>query len=180
MSRRDPHLAAARIIQDADGNLVGRTRLQKVAYLMQLAGFSDEFDFEYRHFGPYSEALAQAMEIASILGPVHEIERPAEWGGFYSIYTLREPQPPENSRRAAFVQAAKSIGAIELELAATSAFLFAKEGFDGSLGRNPWDETRRRKPDKSKNGRLERAAAAYAHLRRLSSPTPLPSLPPLG
>jgi hypothetical protein len=177
MPRRDPHLAAARIVQDAGGELVGRTRLQKVGYLMQLAGFGDEFTFEYRRYGPFSEELAQAMEIAAALGPVREVERPAEWGGWYSIHTLREPKEPDDPARAKFVQHAKAIGAIELELAATAAFLFAKEGFDGTGDKNPWAETRRRKPDKAKDGRLERAAEAYEGLRRIATPKPLPALP---
>ena len=63
----DLHVKAAAIVRDAGGRLVGRTRLQKVAYLTQLAGFAGDFPFEYRHYGPYSEDLAEAMEIA--VGP---------------------------------------------------------------------------------------------------------------
>jgi hypothetical protein len=177
MSSRDPHLAAARIIRDAGGELVGRTRLQKVAYLMQLAGYGHVFDFEYRHYGPFSEDLARGMDIASALGPVQEVERQAAWGGRYSVYELRTPEPPEDPGRAAFVQQAKAIGAVELELAATAAFLFAVEGFGRTRDGDPWEETRRRKPDKAKDGRLERAAAAYEALRRMNTPQPLPELP---
>ena len=61
----DLHEKAAALVRDAGGKLVGRTRLQKVAYLTQLAGFARDFPFEYRHYGPYSEELAEAMEIAS-------------------------------------------------------------------------------------------------------------------
>ena len=42
MTTREPHKIAARIVQDAGGELVGRTRLQKVTYLAQLAGFGDD------------------------------------------------------------------------------------------------------------------------------------------
>jgi uncharacterized protein len=80
MAMRDPHLIATRIIQDAGGELVGRTRLQKVAYLTQLAGFGDEFEFEYRHCGPFSEDLARGMAIAAAFGQVKEVEREADWG----------------------------------------------------------------------------------------------------
>jgi uncharacterized protein len=179
MAMRDPHLIATRIVQDAGGELVGRTRLQKVAYLMQLAGFGDAFDFEYRHYGPFSEDLARGMEIAAAFGQVTEVEKQADWGGRYSIYSLNEPERPEDPARAAFVQEAKKIGAIELELAATAAFLFVVEGIGRNQKGNPWDETRRRKPGKAGGGRLERAIVAYEKLRTaVATPDALPALPP--
>jgi len=180
MALRDAQRAAARIIQDAGGELVGRTRLQKIAFLLELAGFEDEFSFEYRHYGPYSEDLAQAMEIASILGPVKEDERVADWGGRYSIYTLKEENvAPADTVRSNFVQQAKLIDAIELELAATAAYLFAYEGIGRVAEGNPWHETRRRKPSKADGGRLERAAKAYEELRKIPTIRPLPELPTL-
>lgn len=179
VARHDPYRAAARIVQDAGGELVGRTRLQKIAYLLTLAGFSDDFSFEYRHYGPFSDELAQAMEVAAILGPVREEERTADWGGRYSVYTLIENVGESDGARAQFVQRAKSINAVELELAATAAYLFAAEGFDAKNKGNPWHETRRRKPSKAAEGRLERAAEAYEALRHSSTKSPLPQLPPL-
>ena len=53
--------AAARIVSDAGGSLIGRTRLQKIAYLLELSGTGAGFPFEYRHYGPYSEKLATAL-----------------------------------------------------------------------------------------------------------------------
>jgi hypothetical protein len=178
MAMRDPHIIATRIIQDAGGELVGRTRLQKVAYLTQLAGFSDEFDFEYRHYGPFSEDLARGMAIASAFGQVKEVEKEADWGGRYSIYSIEGPDDPQDPARAAFVQEAKKIGAIELELAATAAFLFVVEGIGRNQEGNPWEETRRRKPGKAGGGRLERAMDAYENLRTgVKPPHALPALP---
>jgi hypothetical protein len=178
MATRNPYLAAARIVQDAGGELVGRTRLQKIAFLLELAGLGDEFSFEYRHYGPYSEELAQAMEVAAALGPVREEERLADWGGRYSIYTLPDgPVGPSDPARIAIVQQAKRIDPVELELAATAAYLFSKEGI-GTRGQgNPWQETRRRKPAKAANGRLESAAKAYEELRKVMTVRPLPALP---
>jgi uncharacterized protein YwgA len=177
MSPYNPHLVAARIIQDAGGELIGRTRLQKVTYLSQLAGFGDEFSFEYHHYGPYSEDLALGMEIAAELGPVTEEEKQAEWGGRYSIYKLRNPLPPANPLRAAFLRQAKAIDANELELAATAAYLFAVDGIGRTKDGNPWEETRKRKPQKAGDGRLERAARAYDRLRKVPVPRDLPELP---
>ena len=174
---RDAHLRAARIICDAGGALVGRTRLQKVSYLTELAGFPGGFEFEYRHYGPFSDDLASAMEIATGLGLVEEEERRAEWGGRYSIYRSTDRTPPSNDNsQVQFVTAAAKIGAIELELAATAAFLYADEGIGRNRSGDPWAETARRKPDKAGDGRLERAKTAYRRLRALSTPEPLPPI----
>lgn len=172
MTTRDPHIATTQIIADAGGTLVGRTRLQKVAYLSQLAGFGDEFEFEYRHYGPFSEDLARGVDIATAFGQIVEVEKQAVWGGRYSVFSLKDSMGPSNSRRALFIEHAKEVDAVELELAATAAFLFSVEKRP-----DPWDETRRRKPEKAADGRLERAKAAYASLRALSTPRSLPVLP---
>jgi uncharacterized protein len=169
---RDPHLIAARIVRDSGGQLVGRTRLQKVAYLTQLAGFSNELRFEYRHYGPFSDDLARGMEIAAALGVVREEERRAEWGGWYSIYHTEGAPEPGSECRAAFVRRAAQIGAIELELAATAAFLFNEEHLS-----DPWAETARRKPEKASNGRLQKAMLEYAKLRAETIGRHLPELP---
>lgn len=179
MQRRDPHIVAASIVQDAGGELVGRTRLQKIAFLLQLAGFGEDFPFEYRHYGPYSEELSQAMEVAVALGPVQEEERVADWGGRYSIYRHKIGGASESTDRALFIQKAKQINAVELELAATAAYLFVKEGIGDTLPGNPWEETRRRKPSKAKNGCLEQAMKSYADLRATPTAKPLPDLPPV-
>jgi hypothetical protein len=178
MAIYDLHKRAAAIVQDAEGRLVGRTRLQKVTYLAQLAGFGDDFHFEYRHFGPFSDELAEAMEIATGLSLVHEEERRSDWGGRYSIYTVNpnQDEPQGNADRANFVATAAKIGAIELELAATAAFLFVEENFGKEGQGDPWAETARRKPDKAGEGRLEKSKAAYQQLRQVAAPRPLPPI----
>jgi uncharacterized protein YwgA len=150
-----------------------------VTYLAQLAGFGDEFSFDCHHYGPYSEDLALGIEIAATLGPVQEVKRQTDWGGRYSIYRLRKPASPSNPARAVFLRQAKEIGADELELAATAAYLFAVNGIGRIKPGNPWEETRKRKPQKAGEGRLERAAEAYNRLRKLRTPQQLPKLPPL-
>jgi hypothetical protein len=179
MSSYDLHHRAAAIVRDAGGKLIGRTRLQKVTYLMQLAGFGEAFPFEYRHYGPFSEDLADAMEIASGLRLVQEEEKRADWGGWYSIYTLDPSTPldqPLDPRRVSFVRTAAGIGSIELELAATAAFLYAEEGIGRDKPGDPWDETARRKPDKAGSGRLERAREAYRLLLATDTVRPLPAI----
>ena len=170
----EPHEIAARLIDEAGGQLVGRTRLQKVACLASLAGFLKEFPFEYRHYGPFSEKLAGSMEIATGLRIVEEKEERADWGGWYSIYrkTERTPIGHDDDRRK-FISGAAEIGPILLELAATAAFLHATEGLSGP---EAWAETARRKPDKADAGRLDLAKRAYKKLLSFKVPQPLPAI----
>lgn len=176
MSAYDLHERAASFVLDAGGELVGRTRLQKVVFLTHLAGLSDEFEFEYRHYGPFSEDLADAMKLATGLRLVREEERRTDWGGWYSVFTALPQERVPNPDRVAFVSAAAKVGAIELELAATAAFLFEVEGVGNGNEDDPWEETARRKPEKASDGRLDRAKAAYRQLREIPTPTPLPNI----
>lgn len=170
----DLHERVAEIVRDAGGKLVGRTRLQKIVYLTQLAGFAHDFPFEYRHYGPYSEELAEAMEIAVGLELVREIEKESASGAWYSIY--RATSAKTKSDRARFVAAAAKTGAIELELAATAAFLYAEEGYGSNRRASPWEVTAQRKRSKATKARLRRAKEAYAKLLRIDTPRPLPPI----
>ena len=163
---------AAEIVRDAGGKIVGRTRLQKIAYLLQLAGFGDDFAFEYRHYGPYSEDLANAIRVADVFGLVMETEQVANWGGLYSIFTSTEQAGArEIGPRATFAELASQIDSVELELAATAAFLSAAEGVP-----DPWEETARRKPEKVRDGRIDKAKDAYRRLLALKTAKPLPNI----
>jgi uncharacterized protein len=94
----------ADIIRDAGGTIVGRTRLQKIAYLLELAGVGSGFPFEYRHYGPYSEELALATRMAAMVGLVDEQERAASWGGSYSIYKAAQSRGPSVNANEALPQ----------------------------------------------------------------------------
>ena len=155
MTVRNAHFIAQRYVVEAGGMLVGRTRLQKVACLTQLAGLADEFQFEYRHFGPFSEDLARSMEIAAALD---------------LVYTANGSSTG-NQERELFIRRAARISAIELELAATAAYLFKFEDVV-----TPWTETAARKPGKAAGGRLDRAKDEYRRLREETG-NRLPLLP---
>ena len=159
----------ANIIRDAGGKIVGRTRLQKVAYLLTAAGLERGFSFSYRHYGPFSEDLADAARDADLLGLITEHEHLATWGGSYSVYTTSSPEDPAvaAARRALAAEAAAA-DAVELELAATAIFL-AKEGYA-----EPWTETARRKPEKAGDGRLFKAKELYNRLLAIETPVRLP------
>jgi len=160
---------AANIVRDAGGKITGRTKLQKIAYLLSLAGLETTFQFTYHHYGPYSEDLSDAISAAEIFDLVTEEEKTAEWGGTYSIYrvTRKVGRNNEQSRSYKLAAAAVEINSIELELAATAAYLHVAEKVP-----DPWQETARRKPEKTKNKMLEKAQAAYAKLRAIEDGLP--------
>jgi uncharacterized protein len=161
---------AAAIVRDAGGRIVGRTRLQKIAYLLSVVGLEEGFPFVYKHYGPYSEELASAAREADLLGLLTESEQAASWGGMYSTYSVAGQ--PEGNIPARVRLAAETVeaDAIELELAATAVFL-ANEGYS-----DPWAETARRKPEKADNGRIDRAKELYRKLSSIDTPSPWPNI----
>jgi uncharacterized protein len=164
------HRAAA-IVRDAGGHIVGRTKFQKIGFFLEAAGVGSGFPFRYKHYGPYSELLAAAAQHAAALRLIVENEVVATWGGQYSTFsTQMATDPSMHPARAQLAQEMANADAVELELAATAAFL-AYEGFP-----DPWAETARRKPEKAEDGRLERARQLYLRLRQIPAPHLLPAI----
>jgi uncharacterized protein len=162
---------AAAIVRDAGGHIVGRTKFQKIAFFLEAAGVGSGFPFRYKHYGPYSELLAAAAQHAAALRLIVENESVAAWGGQYStFYTQMPADPSMHPARARLAQEMANADAVELELAATAAFL-AYERFS-----DPWAETARRKPEKAEGGRLERAKQLYLRLRQIPAPHLLPAI----
>ena len=171
MSMQQKALSAALIIRDSGGRVVGRTRLQKIGYLLHAAGLEDNFSFVYKHYGPFSEDLAQYTRVGQLLGLLSETEQAAQWGGSYSTYTANLAQGEQvNESRVHLAQLAADADAVELELAATAVFLH-KEGYP-----DPWAETARRKPEKAEGGRIKKAKALYRQLQSIEVPVALPPL----
>ncbi len=161
----------ADIIRDAGGQVVGRTRLQKIVYLSQLAGFGEDFNFEYHNYGPYSEELVEAVRAAEAFELITEDKKKTNWGGTYSIFTADPFNTAQKSARSSFLRQAAKIDAVELELAATAAFLKSVEKVD-----DPWQETARRKPEKASEERIEKAKAAYKQLLEIDTLKKLPNI----
>lgn len=161
-SLQDRLSPVAQIIGDAGGEIVGRTKLQKTAYLLTLAGFEERFRFGYKHYGPFSDDLANTAELAAAFDLISERQQQAAWGGTYSVYTVQSVEPSGQAGRTGLAKAAAQSDAVLLELAATAAYL-AQEGKP-----QPWAETARRKPDKAAEGRLDGAKELYAKLRAAS------------
>ena len=163
---------AARLISDAGGEVVGRTRLQKIAYMLEAMGFGSGLHFEYKHYGPYSERLSSSVKFAEIYGLLQEDVRTAAWGGNYSIFrTVHQFDSPPAPHRRDIIALGNQSDPVELELAAT-AVLLAKEGVTS----DPWAETETRKPEKAIGGRLDRAKSLFAKFKELDVNNTLPNI----
>lgn len=157
------------IIRDAGGQIVGRTRLQKIAYLLVATGLDDSFRFAYKHYGPFSEELASSAKFGALFGNFNERQDQTAWGGTYSTYTIENMQDiGQGNPRHDLASIAAAADSIELELAATAVFL-AHDGYD-----NPWDETAQRKPEKATAVRLANAKGLLANLSQVNVPNPIP------
>lgn len=160
---------AADIVRHAGGQVVGKTRLQKMAYLLEITGLGAGFAFEYRHYGPYSEELADGITSAYFWDLISEEEHTANWGGTYSIFRAAPKPGKVDPARKEILKLTVKANPISLELAATAAFL-AKEN-----SRDPWAETSRRKPDKAEKY-LDDARVLYSKLRAINTPKRVPAI----
>ncbi|PWB83480.1 MAG: hypothetical protein C3F11_06410 [Methylocystaceae bacterium] len=148
------------LIVAAGGELVGKIRLQKVVYLLDQMGLSSGFSYEYHHYGPYSEDLADKVEDEVVFRRIEAAQgRRLSDGVPYVIYRANAPGSGErlDSHMTAgmvrdALQEMQRRSATVLELAATMHWLAVTEGFaDWST------ELVRRKGAKTLNGRKEEA-----------------------
>ena len=150
-------------------NIVGKTRLQKTAAILELAGLGAGFSFSYHLFGPYSDELASAVDRAVLLGLRSEDEKVASWGGNYSVFRA-EKIDNQNPIKARLIETASKANAVFLELAVTAAFLASK----GEL--NAWDRVSNLKPEKATLDNLTKARTLYGSFLEIETPTPLPQV----
>lgn len=161
---------AANVIAEAGGDIVGKTRLQKLVYFLEVAGIGYGFKFEYRRFGPYSEELSLAVHNAEALEFITKAERETTWGGTVTKFsTSRKPADSSAKGRKELAKMAAKSDSIEIELAATALFLHLQKEQD------PWGETAARKPEKAGNGRIDKAKELYKRLRSVNTARPLPA-----
>lgn len=161
------------IIEKAGGRVVGKTRLQKMVYIMEAAGIDMGYNYRYFHYGPYSEDLSNHIEIATAMGIVRHTESlTADGKRKYSIYevvnkTLDLDNATEADEQNLLLRKMNETDSITLELAATALYLKKEEGYE-----DPWEETGRRKPRKATPERLEKAKKFYLELKNINSRLP--------
>ena len=136
--------------------LVGRIRLQKIAYLLKQLGAPIPFQFGYYHYGPYASEMEKAAYDAKERGLINEkIRARKSDGAQYSIFMASDDTekvkklPSEYADRVAMLA---EIDPVILELAATAHWLSEVERV------GDWEkEIRLRKTWKVDNGRLDEA-----------------------
>jgi len=148
------------VLQAADGEIVGRIRLQKIFYLLEQLGMGGDIRFSYHHYGPYSEELSDAIDFAIKADKTVQEEAVKVESGFYSIYRLSnpdEPAPPKLgnlpwAQARECIRAMKAETSIVIELAATIHWLREKEDVPD------WrKELKVRKPSKADDSRIAKA-----------------------
>jgi uncharacterized protein len=168
---RDTAIAAAKLIHDAGNEVVGKTRIQKAAYFLECMGLGDDFDFYYKHYGPYSDELTNALHYARELGLTEEENKKAAWGGTYTVFhTAVDLGPAQNPARTQVLTIARNANPVALELAATALFL-KREGEN-----DPWREVKTLKPSKASRENLGIAKKLYETFRQIEAPESLPAL----
>lgn len=165
-----PAQFVAHTIALADGELIGRTRLQKTLCLLELGGVGIGFSYSYHHYGPYSEQVSVAASDAGVLGLLTEDIQTAAWGGQYSVFRFNGDTPVADAQDPIkqLVMIAKDADGISLELAATAAFL-ASRGSE-----SPWADVARLKPEKADS--IEKSKALYGLIREANLPAELPAI----
>lgn len=158
---------AANVVAIAGGEIVGRTKLQKIVCLLEMAGMKLGFTFDYHLHGPYSESLHIAARDASALGLISVELKRASWGGQYFVYRTA-PSEVADEPYVRLAHKAAAAGSIELELLVTALFL-AK---NGSL--DPWGDVAERKSEKATEERLRNAKLLYSDIVEVETPEPLP------
>lgn len=163
--------AVYEIVAAAGGRLVGKTRLQKTAYILEISDLGFGFPFTYHYFGPYSQELTASTADARAENLLDEREEVASWGGSYSVFTADTAHRRcQDGRFDCVVEIASKADPVALELAATAAFL-KLQGFEDA-----WAETTKRKPTKATVDRLNAARELWEQLRGVPVPKPLPAL----
>lgn len=159
--------AVAAMLAAADGEIVSRVRLQKIAYLLQRLGWESGFSFEYRHYGPYSRDLETAVLDATAFDLItEEFGHRVSDGARYSIFRLKQSQKEpaegkviETEKYKNAIRKFRDTNVTVLELAATANWLATEEK------RADWrDEITKRKGRKVEGGRLEQAVALLGEL----------------
>jgi uncharacterized protein len=156
-------VAVTALVNLNGGRMVGKTRLQKTVYLLKECGIDLGFDFDYHHYGPYSEELSIASSDAVALG-ILKLDWQNAYGNEYAIFSATGPATHNGlgAEAAAMLKILGQYDATVLELAATADFL-EKNGYADKA----WEETERRKASKISAARVRNAKKLLEELRAL-------------
>ena len=163
----------ASIMALADSRIIiGRTRLQKMFCLLDLAGINTDFEFAYRYYGPYSEELRDTVNGVCAFGLAEEEIMQTQWGGVYSKYTINKSVDKADSgdvcKKIVQICTDENTNAIALELATTAAWL------KHSGESKPWGKVEELKSEKSEQ--IGAAKKLYKKLKEADKENKLPTL----
>ena|SRR5436305_50145 len=152
------------VVKLSGGKLVGKTRLQKSVYFLEVFNIGFGFKFTYHHYGPYSEELESCAEDAAALHLIGidwgYTQDGAKYAVFHDTQSNRSIEGGAvNAIRRDILHILEQYSAVELELAATTDYLF-RHGYSN----DPWAETRRRKSGKVTDARMGRASQLLTEL----------------
>ena len=153
------------IVRLGGGEVAGKTRLQKIAYLLEAKGIGfGDIDFDYHNYGPFSSEVAFAADDAESLGYLETEERQGIHAVPYTVFrsTDRAPKFDDNAdtkTRVAALELMNSNSALVLELAATAVYL-KRYGYN----ENCWEEVEKRKPLKATPQRRKLAERLLSEL----------------
>ena len=147
-----------------DNQLIGRTRLQKQAYLLDRCGADFGLQFIYHRYGPYCLELAGGADDAQAGRRIAIEEKLGRHGVPYAIFKSdKETGYPSglgklnNDKARSLLQRMNKVSDIILELAATIVFLRDEWDYFGKGSIDPVDETKARKPLKATDERIGKA-----------------------
>jgi uncharacterized protein YwgA len=111
---------AALVAHHSNGELVGRTRLQKEIKLLQRIGWPTEYEFQMYYYGPYSESVQADVNLLIQFGFLKEEVRHSQDGWPYSIFTAKHVDGlPDVSSYGECIDLFANTDTTVLELAAT-------------------------------------------------------------
>jgi uncharacterized protein YwgA len=102
-----------------DGQVYGRTRLQKTIKLLQSVGLPTGYGYMNYFYGPYSEDLQADLRLVQQLGLVTEEQQLARDGTEYYLFRTRQPAESEIDSYRPVIGVLSQAEPVVLELAAT-------------------------------------------------------------
>jgi uncharacterized protein len=155
------------VVALSGGRLVGRTRMQKTIYLLDVLGLGSGASYYYYNFGPFSDEIANGISDSKFSGLLfEETEYRISDGSPFSIF--KADKLPEKVHQIGSLPAERVKGVLQrfascnstvLELAATIHWLARVEKVSDWRG-----ELVRRKGSKTQNGRMEKATELLGEL----------------
>lgn len=153
----DPVKWSAELVHCNGQSIVGKTRFQKIAFLLEELDLGVGIEFDYHNFGPFSAELAFGIDDAIALGYLKEEKKSGFHSMPYSVFKNSKDVELEMTVQnqqdiAKALNVFESYSAVVLELAATAVYL-SRNGYS----ENCWGEVISRKSSKATDKNISKA-----------------------